>query len=72
MDEFIKLAMQGLQAAIKYAPGLIEDLRKLFSGPPPTEADWNALHEKIASKGYFDYVPDSSIPRDTTTPTTTA
>ena len=63
MDELIALAVKGIQAAIKYAPGLIDELRKIFAKSNPTEADWQALHDKIASKSYEDYVPDSSIPR---------
>ena len=64
MNELIGLAVKGIQAAIKYAPGLIEDLRKIFSTSNPTEADWQQLHDKIASKSYRDYVPDSAIPKD--------
>jgi hypothetical protein len=61
MEELIALAVKAIQAAVKYAPGLIEDLRKLFAMKNPTEADWQALHDKIASKSYEDYVPDSAI-----------
>jgi len=63
MNELIGLAIKGIQAAIKYAPGLIEDLREIFSKGNPTEADWQALHDKVASKSYRDYVPESSIPK---------
>jgi hypothetical protein len=63
MNELIALAVKAIQAAIKYAPGLIEDLRKIFAQSNPTEADWQALHDKIASKSYEDYVPDSAIPK---------
>ena len=51
-----------IQQAIKYVPGLINDLRDLFNKDNPTEADWQALHAKINAKGYKDYVPDSSLP----------
>ncbi len=67
MNDFISLAVQGIQAAIKYAPGLINDIRAIISLPNPTEADWQILHDKIAAKKYSDYVPDSAIPKDTTT-----
>lgn len=52
-----------LQQAIKYAPGLVKDLRELFTKDNPTEADWKALHDKINSKTYYDYVPGTALPR---------
>ena len=65
MDSIISAIVKALEAAVKYAPGLFAELQKLFSGPPPTEADWQALHERVASKKYQDY--DKNYDRDVST-----
>lgn len=52
-----------LEAAVTKAPQIVQDVKDLFAKPDPTRADWQALRDKVNSKGYFDYVPDSSLPR---------
>jgi len=59
----ISVIIFAVQEAIKHAPGLVTDLRTILSKSEPTDEDWDELRKKVASKGYYDYVPASSIPR---------
>jgi len=61
--QLIQTILFALQEAIKHAPSLVNDLGTLFSKDTPTSADWEELRSKVQSKGYFDYVPDSQLPR---------
>ncbi len=58
IDAIIAAVMKALEGVVKYAPGLITEIKKLFSGPPPTEADWQAFHARVEAKSYKDYDPN--------------
>jgi hypothetical protein len=51
-----------VEEAAKEAPQVISDLQSIFSKPDATPADWLALREKVLSKSYKDFVPDSKLP----------
>ena len=55
------IAIFAIQEAIKEAPELIADFKKLFSGGEPSAADFEALRGKW-SKSYRDYVPKTDLP----------
>jgi len=57
----IALVIALVEKAIKVTPGLIADLQAIFAKPEPTAADWQALRDKINSKSYADYVPQSDL-----------
>lgn len=64
--QLLQLAVFGLEQLITQAPKLYADIAALFSKGQPTADDWQALRDKIGAKGYFDYVPQSDLPRDNT------
>lgn len=47
-----------IQLAIKAVPSLVSELRLLLSKGDPTDADWDALKEKV-SKSYDDYIAEA-------------
>lgn len=49
--------------ALRAAPQLVADIQAIFAKGEPTEADWEALKARVSAKSYFDYVPDSSLPK---------
>lgn len=55
-----------VEEAIKDAPGLIVDFKKIFSTADPVNADWQGLKAKVASESYEQYVPGTAIPKDPT------
>ncbi len=57
----LQIILFGLQEAVKAAPGIVNDIGEILSHDNPTPADWDALRVKVASKDYFDYVPDSKL-----------
>ena len=69
----ISLIVQLVQIAIAEEPAIAEEFKTLFATANPTPADWDALRQKVLSKTYKDYVPDSDLPQEpppiTTTPT---
>jgi hypothetical protein len=58
----ISLGLFVIQELLTNSPELFADLQKLFSGTPPTAADWLALHAKVLAKSYRDYVPETALP----------
>lgn len=63
MGPLFSVILLGLEEAIKLAPSLIADIQGIL-GKNPTAEDWQALRDKVNSKGYFDYVPQSDLPPD--------
>lgn len=61
--QLLQLAIFGLEQLIAQAPKLYADIAALFQKGNPTAADWQALRDKIGSKSYFDYVPQSDLPK---------
>lgn len=57
----IALILQLVEEAIKDAPGVIADLRAIFSKDNPTPTDWQALRIKVLSQSYADFVPASAL-----------
>jgi hypothetical protein len=47
-----------IQLAIKAVPSLVAELRLLLAKGDPTDADWDALKEKV-SKSYDDYIAEA-------------
>lgn len=62
MPAWIAIALPLIQQILKEAPHLKADFQALFSKDAVTDADWDALHKRIASQSYADLVPDSSLP----------
>jgi hypothetical protein len=65
----ISLIVQLVQIAIAEEPAIAEEFKTLFATANPTPADWDSLRQKVLSKTYKDYVPDSDLPPTPTTPT---
>lgn len=49
--------------ALRAAPQLLADIQAIFAKGEPTAEDWEALKAKVNAKTYFDYVPDSALPK---------
>jgi hypothetical protein len=62
----IALALQLLELAIQEEPAIAADLTNLFSGTPPTAADFAALRASIAAETYGQFVKDSVLPASET------
>ena len=50
-----------LQEAVKATPSLMQALRELTNKNDPTDADWEALRQRIGAKSYEDFVPKTSL-----------
>lgn len=48
---------------LRAAPQLVVDVQNILDKAEPTAADWDELKARISSKSYFDYVPQSDLPR---------
>lgn len=59
-----------VEEAVKLAPSIVADFQAIFSKPNPTPADWAALRASILEKSYEDFVPDTGLTPDSTTPPT--
>lgn len=60
----LALILQLVEEAVVLTPGIVEDLKTIFSKPNPTPEDWAALRTKVLAKSYADYVPASALPAD--------
>lgn len=49
--------------ALRAAPQLVADIQAIFAKGEPTEADWEELKAKVNAKTYWDYVPDTALPK---------
>lgn len=58
----LALVLQLVEAAIAEEPAIAADLQTLFSGTPPTPAQWAALRASIASESYGQFVKSSDLP----------
>lgn len=58
----IQLGLFVIREAIKHAPELKAEFIQLISKQEATVEDWQALRDKIQGRGYFQFVPKSSIP----------
>lgn len=64
--ELLTLAVFGFQQLIAQAPHLWNEFAALFQKKdPPSEAEWTALRDRIGSKTYHDFVPQSDLPKPT-------
>ncbi len=61
--QLLQLAIFGIEQLITQAPKLYADIAALFSKGQPSAADWQALRDKINEKSYWDYVPQSDLPK---------
>lgn len=58
----IALILQLVEAAIAEEPAIAADLQNLFTGAPPTPAQWAALRASVASETYGEFVKDTALP----------
>lgn len=60
--QLVQVIIFALGEAIKAYPQIAADVSALLSKESVTAADWQALHDKVASQDYFAFVPGSSLP----------
>lgn len=65
--QIVQLVIFAVAEAVKAYPQLKAEIGAVLSKENPTPADWEALRAKVAEKGYFDFVPDSALPRTAVT-----
>lgn len=58
----VTLAIWLLQQLIEHEPEIAASIKLLLTKAEPTDAEWDALHAKVAAKSYRDYVPDTALP----------
>lgn len=59
--QLISLGIFAIQQLIIHEPEIAAEIKALLTKADPTPAEWDALHAKIALKGYLDYVPASAL-----------
>ncbi len=59
--QMLQLILFGVQEAIKAAPELVGEFEDLFNGDAPTDAEFDALRQKISGETYLQFVPQSQI-----------
>jgi hypothetical protein len=57
-----------VEELIKLSPGLLVEFQAIFAKPDPTAADWQALKDRVNSRDYFSYVPQSDLTRPSPAP----
>lgn len=60
---WLQLLLFALEEAIRNAPDLAGEIAEVLNKAAPSIEDWSELRARVARKGYFDYVPDSKLPR---------
>lgn len=60
---FAQYVIFGIEELIKVAPTVATEIQALLAKQDATAADWQALRDKVQSKTYFDYVPNSGLPK---------
>jgi hypothetical protein len=50
-----------IEAALKLAPGLVDEFRALLASGDPTPADWETLRRKV-QKSYDAYIDEAKAP----------
>jgi hypothetical protein len=61
--QLIAFALQLLEMLITHSPEITAEIKALLTKADPTDADWDALHAKVAAKSYRDYVPATALPQ---------